>query len=248
MNDEGETMEKRKQIIAMGGGGFSMEPGNPLLDDYILSQCPVKKPGICLVPTASKDHMDYIRDFYEFFMTRECSPRHLSLTDPGLPVGDLENFLLANDIIYVTGGHTGYMLAAWRAFGLDIILKKAWQTGILLAGVSAGASCWFEAGLTDSKPGRLSGEPCLGFLKGSHCAHYENKGRRPAFHRLIARGKLPEGIGTENGAALHFSDGELKTVVASRPGAAAYIIRKGSQSVTGITEDKIEGAWLGGCV
>lgn len=238
-------MEKPKQIIAMGGGGFSMEPGNPLLDDYILSQCPVKKPGICLVPTASKDHMEYIRGFYEFFITRKCNPCHLPLTDPALPVENLENFLLANDIIYVTGGHTGLMLAAWKTFGLDIILKKAWERGIILAGVSAGASCWFEAALTDSKPGRLSGEPCLGFLKGSHCAHYENEGRRPAFHRLIRKGKLPEGIGTENGAALHFVGGELKQVVASRPGMSAYKVRKESR---GVTEEKIEGAWLGGCV
>lgn len=235
-------MEKQRQIIAMGGGGFSMEPGNPLLDDYILSQCPVKKPRICLVPTASKDHMDYILAFYEFFSTRKCFPCHLPLTDVSLSCQDIENYLLANDIIYVTGGHTGYMLAAWKAKGLDIILKKAWQMGILLAGVSAGASCWFEIGLTDSKPGRLSGEPCLGFLKGCHCAHYENKGRRPTFHRLLSKGKVPEGIGTENFAALHFIGIDLKKVVASRPGAAAYIIQKGPNSVN---EEKIEGTWLG---
>lgn len=226
----------------MGGGGFSMEPGNPLLDDYILSQCPVKKPKICLLPTASKDHLDYILGFYELFNTRKCFPSHLSLTDPALSCQNLEKDLLSNDIIYVTGGHTGYMLALWKARGLDIILKKAWQRGILLAGVSAGASCWFEIGLTDSRPGRLSGETCLGFLKGSHCAHYENKGRRPTFHRLISKGKLPDGIGTENFAALHFIGDKLEKVVASRPGAAAYTIRKGAGR---INEEKITGTWLG---
>jgi peptidase E len=235
-------MKKQRQIIAMGGGGFSMERGNPLLDDYILSQCPVKKPVICLLPTASNDHIEYISGFYEFFTMRECFPNHLALSERSLSDQDLENYLLANDIIYVTGGNTAYMLNTWKTRGLDIILKKAWEKGILLAGVSAGASCWFEMALTDSKPGRLSGEPCLGFLKGSHCAHYENEGRRPAFHRLINKGKLPEGMGTENFAALHFIGDELKKVVASRPGAAAYTIRKGDGH---INEEKITGTWIG---
>ncbi|MCP5105529.1 MAG: type 1 glutamine amidotransferase-like domain-containing protein [bacterium] len=228
-----------RQIIAMGGGGFTMEPGNPLLDDYVLSQSPVKKPKICFLPTAGNDNMELIEDFYDFFMTRDCLPAHLSLSNPA--IRDLKGFLLDQHIIYVGGGHTGHMLSAWKACGVDVILKKAWQKGILLAGVSAGASCWFEMGLTDSVPDRLSGEPCLGFLSGSHCAHYENTGRRPIFHRLISEGRLPAGIGTENFAALHFIGADLKKVVASRPGAAAYIIRK---TPDGIVEQKHPGILL----
>lgn len=228
-----------KQIIAMGGGGFTMEPGNPLLDDYVLSQSPVKNPRICFLPTASGDNMELIEDFYDFFLTRECSPSHLPLLNP--PARDLKRFILENDIIYVCGGHTGKMLAIWKACGMDAILKKAWQKGILLAGVSAGASCWFEMGLTDSIPDQLTGEPCLGFLKGTHCAHYENTGRRSAFHGQVETGELPPGYGTENFAALHFIDDKLKTVVASRPGAAAYKVYRTPKDVF---EDRIEGNLL----
>lgn len=224
----------------MGGGGFTMEPDNPLLDDYVLSQSPVKNPKICFVPTASGDNWGYIEEFYEHFTSRHCIPTHLALTRP--PTRDIESFLLENDIIYVGGGHTGKMLDQWNHYDLDHYLKEAWDMGILLAGVSAGASCWFETGLTDSIPGQLTGEPCLGFLKGSHCAHFDNNGRQPTFLRLILEGAPEPGFGTENFAALHFVGNNLERVVGSRPGVAAYRIYR---NLGTIVEEKLEAVWLG---
>jgi len=215
---------KKKQIIAMGGGGFTMEPGNPLLDEYILNQASKKKPHICFLPTASGDYSVYIRDFYDYFSSRSCLPSHLALSEPHTT--DFESYILEQDVIYVGGGHTTRMLTLWKNCGLDIILKKAWEQGILLAGVSAGAACWFQGALTDSVPGKLSGEKCLGLLKGSFCAHYDNPGRRPAFHRLIRTRVLPNGIGVDNFAALHFVDQQIIQVIGSRSGASAYTVRK----------------------
>jgi dipeptidase E len=215
---------KKKQIIAMGGGGFTMEPGNHLLDEYVLSQSPKKKPHICFLPTASGDHGGYIRGFYTYFSTRDCYPSHLALSEPH--TNDFESYIMEQDIIYVAGGHTTRMLTLWKNSGLDIILKKAWEQGILLAGVSAGAACWFQGALTDSVPGKLSGEKCLGFLTGSFCAHYDNPGRRPTFHRLIRTRELPNGIGVDNFAALHFLDHQVKQVISSQPDASAYTVRK----------------------
>jgi peptidase E len=215
---------KQKQIIAMGGGGFTMEPGNPLLDEYVLNQAPKKKPHICFLPTASGDHSGYIRDFYEYFSTRPCYPSHLALSEPH--TNDFESYILEQDIIYVGGGHTTRMLALWKNSDLDIILKKAWEQGILLAGVSAGAACWFQGALTDSVPGKLSGEKCLGFLKGSFCAHYNNPGRRPGFHRLIRTRELQNGIGVDNFAALHILGQQVKQVISSQPDVSSYTVRK----------------------
>jgi peptidase E len=227
----------------MGGGGFSMEPGNPLFDEYILNQSPTANPKICLLPTASGDHPEYIDGFYDYFTTKHCRPSHLPLVEPLFTrFEDLEDFVLDQHIIYVTGGHTGHMLALWQELGIDLILGKAWEKGIILAGVSAGASCWFEMGLTDSVPDQLTGEPCLGFLRGSHCAHYENVERRPTFHRLVAAEELPEGYGTDNFAALHFIDDALKKVVASRPGAASHFV---SRVPGGVREKRMEGKYLG---
>jgi peptidase E len=212
-----------KQIIAMGGGGFSMEPDNLALDRYILEQTNKPSPSVCFLPTASGDADGYIVKFYSAFAKLDCRPLHLSLFRS--PTADLESFVLEQDIIYVGGGNTRSMLALWREWRLDEILRQAWHQGIILAGLSAGAICWFEQGLTDSVPGRLETLDCLGFLPGSCCPHYDGeKERRPAYHRLLLHGKILPGFGIDDGAALHFTNRESKQVVTSRLGAKAYFV------------------------
>lgn len=125
-----------RQIIALGGGGFSMEPENTLLDRYILNQSGKTSPKICFIPTASGDSENYISRFYQFFEKQECLPSHLSLFRP--PTRDLERYLLERDIIYVGGGNTKNLLVLWKEWKIDVILKKAWEQGIVLAGISAG--------------------------------------------------------------------------------------------------------------
>lgn len=210
-----------RQIIALGGGGFSMEPENPILDQYILRQSDKVRPSICFIPTASGDSDNYISRFYRFFENQECTPSHLSLFRP--PTRDLEGFILEKDIIYVGGGSTKNLLALWKEWGLDIILRKAWNKGIILAGISAGSLCWFEEGVTDSYGDELEPIKCLGFLKGSNCPHYDGEiKRRPAFQKLILAGNLKDGIAADDGAAIHFIDQEISRIVTSRPGAKAY--------------------------
>ncbi|TGB01934.1 Type 1 glutamine amidotransferase-like domain-containing protein [Halobacillus salinus] len=209
-----------KQLIAMGGGGFSMEPDNPLLDEYILNQSTQKKPKICFIPTASGDSQEYIDKFYEFFQNQNCEASHLSLFK--LENRDIEGFIMKQDILYVGGGSTKSMLALWREWGVDVILKKAWDNGILLAGISAGAICWFEEGLTDSYGDQLEPLPCLGFVKGSCCPHYDGeKDRRPSFHNAIKEKSLGPGYALDDGAAVHFIDEEVHQAVCSRPSAKA---------------------------
>lgn len=210
-----------KQIIALGGGGFSMEPDNPLLDRYILEQSNQSNPKICFIGTASGDAENYISRFYQFFEKEQCQPFHLSLFNP--PTRDLEGFLLEKDIIYVGGGNTKNLLALWKEWGLDEILKKAWEEEVLLAGISAGSICWFEEGVTDSYGDGLEPITCLGFLKGSNCPHYDGEAdRRPSYQKLIASGKIKPGLAAEDGVAIHFIDQEINAVVSSRPDARAY--------------------------
>ncbi|MGE7770131.1 Type 1 glutamine amidotransferase-like domain-containing protein [Viridibacillus arvi] len=210
-----------KQIIALGGGGFSMEPENPLLDSYILTQSKEINPKICFTPTASGDADNYIARFYDFFKTQNCKPTHLSLFNP--PTRDLEEFILEKDIIYVGGGNTKNLLILWREWGLDKILKKAWEKGIVLAGISAGALCWFEEGITDSYGDGLEPIQCLGFLNGSHCPHYDGeKDRRPSYHQLIETQRIKTGVAVDDGVAIHYIDDEIAKIVSSRPKAKAY--------------------------
>ena len=189
------------QVIALGGGGFSMEPDNLALDRYILEQAGKDRPKVCFLPTASGDAQDYIVRFYAAFTTLDCRPSHLALIHPS--TADLEDFILEKDILYVGGGNTRSMLAIWRGWGVAEILRKAWLGEILLAGISAGAICWFEQGITDSVPGRLSKMDCLGFLPGSCCPHYDGEAeRRPTFHRMLAGNQILPGYGIDDGAAL----------------------------------------------
>lgn len=210
-----------KQIIAMGGGGFLMEPENPLLDHYILAQSPKENPKICFIPTASGDSDTAISKFYDFFNDQRCEPSHLSLFKP--PARDLEAFVLDKDIIYVGGGNTKNLLVLWKEWGLDVILRKAWEQGIVLSGISAGSLCWFEDGVTDSYGDKLEPIRPLGFLAGSNCPHYDGEEeRRPAYQQLVASGAVKSGLAADDGVALHYMGQEFVRAVSSRPAAKAY--------------------------
>lgn len=229
------------QIVAMGGGGFSMEPDNPLLDNYILGLSRAERPKICFIPTASGDSDKYIVRFYSAFMQRACVPAHLSLFNP--PTADLRSFVLEQDILYVGGGNTKNLMALWKAWGLDQVLREAWQGGKILAGLSAGSICWFEEGVTDSIPGSLSVLNCLGFLKGSNCPHYDGEAnRRPAYQQLLATGQIGNGYATEDSAGLHFVGDKLEKIISSRPHAKAYRLERSGDTVN---EEPLAPIYLG---
>ncbi len=214
-----------------------MEPENPLLDDFVLSLARRTPARVCFVPTASGDAPANVARFYRA-MSGRCVPTDLTLFSssafPRNPPGDVDlaAFVAAQDVFYVGGGSTANLLALWRAHGLDRLLREAWSSGAVLAGVSAGMNCWFEASVTDSF-GPLAGlNDGLGFLEGSACPHFDGEPqRRPTYHRLVAEGLAP-GYAADDGAALHFEGEALSEVVSSRPGAAAYRVeRRGSEVV-----------------
>lgn len=200
-----------------------MEPENPLVDRYILAQSGRKNPKVCYVPTASGDSDICISWFYDFFRNQDCQPSHLSLFKP--PTRDLEGYVMDKDIIYVGGGNTKNLLVLWKEWGLDVILRKAWEQGIVLAGISAGSICWFEEGVTDSYGDKLEPLNCLGFLEGSNCPHYDGEeDRRPVYQDLVAKGVLKPGIAADDGVAVHYVEREIHRIVSSRPNARAYSV------------------------
>jgi len=211
--------------------GFSMEPDNPLLDDFILSLCRRRPARVCFIPTASADAATYIVRFYRAFSGR-CIPTDLTLFDsPALPrrpaqTRDLAAFVQAQDLFYVGGGNTANLLAVWRAHGLDRLLRRAWRAGAVLAGISAGMLCWFQGGITDSFGGYRSIRDGLGLLRGTACPHYDGEAKRQAaFRQFIARG-APAGYAADDGVGLHFAGTRLREVVSSRPNALAYRLQR----------------------
>src|SRR3954462_4313060 len=140
------------QIVAFGGGGFSMEAGNSCLDDYVLALTQRERPKVRFVPTASGDADHYVVRFYRAFSAARCEPSHISLfrreRASGAVDGDLASHLLAQDLVYVGGGSVVSLLGTWRAHGLDDVLRAAWRNGTVLCGLSAGSLCWFAEAVT----------------------------------------------------------------------------------------------------
>jgi peptidase E len=215
---------RESQIVAFGGGGFSMEAGNPLLDDYVVSLTGAERPRVCFLPTASGDADHYVVRFYRRF-AGSADASHVSLfrRDRSAVETDVARHLLAQDLIYVGGGNVVSMLGAWAAHELGAVLRAAWERGVVLCGLSAGSLCWFAEALTafHGEPRRVAG---LGLLPHSNCVHYDAEPRRrEEYLRFVGDGMRP-GYAAEDGAALHFVGAELARVVASRPHARAFYV------------------------
>jgi len=212
---------EQRLIFAMGGGGFTMEPANPLLDDFVLSLARRPEPRILFLPTASGDTTAQINAFMQRFASRTCVAEHLSLFRLREARAPLREIVLEQDVVYVGGGSMRNLLAIWRAHELESLLIEAWRAGVVLAGLSAGAMCWFQAGITRSSgpPEPLAG---LGLLDGSLSVHADGEPERlPVWLRQIREGRLPGGWALDDGVGLLFRGHRLARVVSSRPGAGA---------------------------
>ncbi len=221
MSASASPNDDQRLIFAMGGGGFTMEPSNPLLDDYVLTLTGSREPRILFLPTASGDTTTQINAFYARFGGRGCIPTHLSLFRLGGLDRPLEEIVLGQDIVYVSGGLMRNLLAIWRAHRLDELLTGAWRSGTVLAGLSAGAMCWFEGGVTCSSgaPEAIGG---LGLLGGSLTVHADGEPERlPVWLASVRDGVLPGGWAADDGVGLLFHGQRLERVVSSRPGAGA---------------------------
>jgi peptidase E len=222
-------MATEQRILAMGG--VQLRPGStdwPMLQ-YLLDLTGQARPRICMLATAAGEHPEGLKNYYATFAQR-AEATHLDLF--GRTVADVDAFLGEQDVIFVGGGNTANMLAIWRVHGVDRALKSAWESGVILAGWSAGGNCWFDGSVTDSFG--LGLDPLkdgLKLLPGSFCPHYDSESlRRPRYEELVGSGALPGGIAADDGVGCLFVGRELADVVASLPGQHAYRIerRKGN--------------------
>jgi dipeptidase E len=234
------------QIFAMGGGGFTMEPDNPALDDFVLSLVPTPEPRILFLPTASGDPTAQITAFYARY-ARRASATHLPLFRRHGSSRSLADIVLEQDVIYAGGGSMRNLLAIWRAHGLDELLVEAWRRGIVLAGLSAGAMCWFAGGVTRSG-GPLETIEGLGLLPGSFSVHADGEpDRLPVWLAAVRSGELPGGWAADDGVGLLFRGTRMTRVVSSRPGAAALRVDLvGEELVRHRIEPELLGASPGG--
>ncbi len=226
---------RRRDIIAIGGGGFLAEPRNLALEKYLLDQTGKERPRVLMIPTARGDDAEYVARFHAAFGELGAMTQHLPFFHR---TPDLRSLVLAQDAIFVGGGNTKSMLAVWREWQLPQLLKDAYESGVVMGGQSAGAICWFEQGVTDSWADRLRPLDCMGFLPGSCCPHYDGEAeRRPAYHALMQSGDVKPGYAIEDAVAVHFSNGRFERAVSKRVGARAYYV---SLDAGSIREDALD--------
>jgi peptidase E len=234
-------MSKEKQIIAIGGEGGDKDDST-LLDLYVLAQSSIKDPKICLIPTACGDNLNFIKYFHQRFKQYPCRVDYLSLFNPH--TADLESFIMEQDIIYVSGGNTKSMLAVWREWGLDKILQKAYDNGIIMSGVSAGGVCWGGAFVTDSIPGEYRKLEGIGLTNYSFAPHYNSQKDRPAAYKQSIQEKLiPEGYASFECAGVHFKNGNLFRAFSSNPGAKSKKVSLNKEEK--IVESDVRNIYLG---
>ena len=231
-------------MVAIGGGMLSPRVGTPYHVEHAIALSGKPAPRLCVLNQAVGDDPAYYLRFYDRLADSAAEVRHLSLF-PMPNVADPEDFLLSQDIIFVGGGSVANMVAVWRVHGIDQILRKAWQAGIVLAGSSAGGICWFEGGTTDSFGARLRPfTDGLGLLTGSFCPHYNSEAeRRPLYRRLVAAGTLPGGLACDDGVGAHFVDDALEEMVADHPGGSGYRVEPDGDG--GYTETRLPVRYLG---
>jgi len=193
-----------KNIVAIGGGGFGRSLGELKIEKYITSLAKKDRPKICFIPTASGDNDSYKLNFYRAFSQLNCITSHLDFFSR---TENLEEKILSQDIIYVGGGNTKSMLGVWKEWNVHKILKIGYEKGIIMSGVSAGAICWFEKGITDSFSDKLDIIDCLGILNGIACPHFdEEEEREPFVNEAINNQIIDSCICIEGNCALHIEN------------------------------------------
>ena len=214
-----------KKIIAIGGGGFTHQ-ADESLDQFVVDQSKKTNNKIGFLATASNDDKKKISLFYKRFENTESELSHFNLTSD---VNGFSEWILNKDIVYIGGGNTKFMLEIWKNNMLEIIFKKAYESGIILSGVSAGAVCWFEWILSDSVSPGFKPLKGINLISGSCTPHSSNIERINQFQQDIKNGKLPHGIAIDDGVAVVFIDGKPTEVYSARNNHEAYFLDKNNK-------------------
>ncbi|HEY4111233.1 peptidase E [Puia sp.] len=201
-------------------------------------------PKICFLPTASADNPNSSLNFYGLCRDLPIEPWTLSIWVNSNPSQQtFEQYLMSMDAIIIGGGNTLNMIALWKGQGIDTVLRKAYDKGIILAGGSAGSLCWFTGGYSDSRPQNLSIINGLAFLPYSHCPHYHSElGRKPLYTAAILDGKLGPGYACDDRAAILFrNEHVVKTIALDNTSHCYYLsVKEGKISEEQLPTEVVE--------
>jgi len=211
-----------KKIIAIGGGGFTHQLDQSL-DQFVIDKLKRTNSKIGFLATASKDDEKKISLFYKRFENTKFELSHFNLTSN---INGFSKWLMSKDLVYIGGGNTVFMLEIWKKNKLEHIFKDAYEKGIILSGISAGAVCWFDWILSDSVGPGFNSLRGINLISGSCTPHSSNIERINQFESDIKKNKIPQGIAIDDGVAVVFVDGKPTEVYSSRKNHTAYFLDK----------------------
>ncbi|MFD8528858.1 Type 1 glutamine amidotransferase-like domain-containing protein [Streptosporangium canum] len=234
----------QSHILAIGGGSFRHSKRHGFIEAsallrYALDLTGQDRPKLGLLATATGDDSDWLLKMYGAFRDWDVEISHLTVF-PMPNVEDPREWILSQDVIYVSGGSVANLAALWRLHGLDEAFEEAWRAGVVLSGQSAGALCWHVGGNTDSfGPTLRTWSDGLGLLPYSCGVHYNSESqRRTLLHESVASGELPGGYAADEGVALHYVGTEFIQAVTVDPEGYAYRIEH--DGTDGVKEFRIE--------
>jgi len=227
--------ESMRTIVVIGGGEL-IDLETLEMDREVVKLTRKAKPKALFIPTASSDAPGYCDTFNKVYgQLLGCETSHLLLVSQTYAHEEIAELIMSADLIYVGGGNTRKMLEIWKNTGVDDLLKEAYNSGTILAGLSAGSICWFEYGHSDSEAFDDQGEwqyiklEAMGMLPGIHCPHYNEDIRVEDFSRMVKGGGVT-GIAVDNNCAIIYKDNEYK-VMSTREEAKAYRVMDSEQGV-----------------
>jgi len=217
------------KIVAIGGGEINKRE-TLAIDQEIIRLSGKKDPKVLFIPTASLDSNEYINDFIDYYGKHlGCKVDVLKLIKQSITIKEIKEIILSSDVVYVGGGNTLMMMKLWRKLGVDEVLHEAYEKDIALCGISAGAICWFNFGLSDSRRFKNPSAPLirvtgLGIINGLLCPHYHSekydKDRATSLRDMVER-RGGRALAIDDFCAVAFVDYSYK-VLTSKRGAHAY--------------------------
>lgn len=232
-----------KKIITIGGGGAKETQH---IDEEIVRLTKKKNPRLLFIPTASSDDEKYVTYIKTIYEKLGCTVESLLLLDQKHPQADLEKLILKADIVYVGGGNTFMMMRKWRRLGVEKLIRKAWEKGAVMCGLSAGSICWYESGHSDSmhyydpKNWDYIRVRCLNFLPLIHCPHYDSetggRKRKGDFKRMMKKYPSKMGIACDDGVAVEYLGDQYRVLSSLKEKGAYRVYWKGGKYF----EEKLE--------
>lgn len=220
-----------KRIVAIGGGELR-EKTTLEIDTFIsnLVKNPEKRTYALFIPTASHDSKPYFNSFRKTYTSvLDCKVDVAIITKGEMSMDHIREKFAKADIIYVGGGDTAYMMQEWKSSGLDKMILDAYERGVVICGLSAGAICWFEKAHSDymkmeGKSDEYAVLDGYGLIDGICVPHYSEQDRIDSFDRM--KSNYPKGICIENNCGVYFEDGKL---VGSIGTGKAYLFTNGTK-------------------